>query len=42
MWNHDDSVLFIGDSSGRINLYDGQILEATNLDKAEVELTGVH
>jgi len=32
MWNEDDSVLFIADDSGKINLYDGQILEATNLN----------
>lgn len=42
MWNQDDSVLFIADSTGKINLYDGQILEATNLDKPEIELSGVH
>jgi WD40 repeat protein len=42
MWNQDDSVLFIADSNGKINLYDGQILEATNLDKPEIELSGVH
>lgn len=23
MWNQDDSVLFVADSSGRISLYDG-------------------
>jgi len=23
MWNFDDSILFIADSSGKINLYDG-------------------
>ena len=23
VWNHDDSVLFITDSSGKISLYDG-------------------
>ena len=42
MWNHDDSVLFIADNKGCISLYDGQILEATNFEKPEVELTGVH
>ena len=42
LWNHDDSVLMIADSVGRINLYDGQVLEATSLDKAEIELTGAH
>lgn len=42
MWNLDDSVFFIADSSGRINLFDGQILEATSLEKPEVELQGLH
>lgn len=23
MWNNDDSVLYVADSSGRINLFDG-------------------
>ncbi len=42
MWSMDDSLLFIGDSSGRINIFDGQVLDATTLDKPEVELTGAH
>lgn len=42
MWSNDDSVMFITDSNGRINLYDGQILEATSLNKPEIELSGAH
>ena len=37
MWNQDDSVLFVADSSGKINLFDGQVLEAI-VDKPLVEL----
>ena len=41
MWNQDDSVLFVADSSGKINLFDGQVLEAI-VDKPLVELQGAH
>ena len=41
-WSKDDSVLFIADSSGKINLYDGQVLESAILNKPEIELAGGH
>jgi hypothetical protein len=42
MWNQEDSVLFIADSHGKINLYDGQILEATSPVEPQYVVTGGH
>ncbi len=41
VWSQDDSVLFIADSSGKINLFDGQVLESM-LDQPLAELSGAH
>lgn len=41
MWNQDDTVLFIADSSGKLNLYDGQVLDAV-LDQPLAELQDAH
>jgi hypothetical protein len=42
LWNCDDSILFIADSHGKINLYEGQILEASSLVEPQYQLSGGH
>jgi sugar lactone lactonase YvrE len=42
LWSFDDSILFIADSHGKINLYDGQILEASSLLEPQFQLSGGH
>ena len=42
IWNQDDSILFIADSQGKINMYDGQILEASSLVEPQFILEGGH
>lgn len=42
IWNMDDSILFVADSQGKINLYDGQILEASSLAEPAFVLEGCH
>lgn len=40
-WSKDDSVLFLGDSDSKINLFEGNILDQTQISPAMV-LSGVH
>jgi len=42
VWNWDDSILFVGDSHGKINLYDGQVLEVSSLAEPQYILEGGH